>query len=172
VRVSKLVRLTQAVEHTVVETVGLVWGEDGEWVLTARVRPDRRRASRCSRCGRRCPGWDQGSGERRWRGLDFGTVRVFLVGAAPRVRCREHGVVVAATPWARPGSRFTHAFEDTVAWLTAHTAQSVVARLMRVTWRTVVGIVSRVTAELAGKTDRLGGLVRVGIDEVSYRKVI
>jgi transposase len=78
--------------------------------------------------------------------------------------------VVAQTPWARPGSRFTRAFEDTVAWLTAYTAQSVVAKLMRVTWRSVVGVVERVTSELAGKTDRLAGLDRIGIDEVSYRK--
>jgi transposase len=164
------VRLSQAVEHTVVEAVDLTRGGDGEWVLIARVRPDLRRASRCSRCGRRCPGFDQGSGERSWRGLDFGTVKVFFVGAAPRVRCPEHGVVVAETPWARAGSRFTRAFEDTVAWLTGRAAQSVVARLMRVTWRSVVGIVMRVTSELAGKTDRLAGLERIGIDEVSYRK--
>jgi transposase len=170
VRVSKLVRLSQAVEHTVVEAVDLTRSEDGEWVLIARVRPDRCRASRCSRCGQRCPGFDQGSGDRWWRGLDFGTVKVFFVGAAPRVRCPQHGVVVAATPWARRGARFTRAFEDTVAWLTAYTAQSVVARLMRVTWRSVIGIVVRVTSELAGKTDRLEGLERVGIDEVSYRK--
>jgi transposase len=33
---------------------------------------------------------------RRWRGLDLGTTRVFLQADAPRVRCAEHGVTVAA----------------------------------------------------------------------------
>jgi transposase len=69
-------------------------------------------------------------------------------------------------PWARHASRFTAAFEDTCAWLTARTAASTVAALLRVTWRTV----KRVVAEAATRTDRLGGLRRIGIDEVAYRK--
>ena len=67
---------------------------------------------------RRCPGYDAGTGSRRWRGLDVGTTQVYLQATAPRVACREHGVVVAAVPWARPGARYT-AFEDTCAWLAA-----------------------------------------------------
>jgi transposase len=39
-----------------------------------------------------------------------------------------------------------------------------------VTWRSVAGIVVRVVAEAAGRRDRLAGLRRVGIDEISYRK--
>jgi transposase len=95
---------------------------------------------------------------------------VFLMAQAPRVCCPEHGVVVAETPWARPKSRFTRWFEDQVAWLTAHASSSTVAELMRTTWHSVVAIVGRVTGELAGKTDRLSGLRRIGVDEVAYRK--
>lgn len=168
-RVSKLVRLSQGVEDTVVKGVDLDV-DGGEPVLVVRVRPVAGRRSRCSRCGLRCPGEDQGGGPRSWRGLDMGVVKVFLMGPAPRVRCREHGVVVAEVPWARPGSRFTRWFEDEVAWLAANASSTAVATLTRTTWRTVVGIVGRVTAELAGGTDRLAGLRRIGIDEVSYRK--
>ena len=39
--------------------------------------------------------------------------------AAPRVFCGEHGVVVAHVPWARPGAKCSHVFEDTCAWLAA-----------------------------------------------------
>jgi transposase len=88
----------------------------------------------------------------------------------PRVNCRQHGPTVIAVPWARHASRFTTAFEDTAAWLTARAAASTVAQLMRVTWRATVGIVERVVAEAAGRTDRLAGLRRIGIDEVAYRK--
>ena len=168
-RASKLVRVSQGVDGAVVERVDL--GRDGGVeVLTVRVRPVARRRSRCSRCGRRCPGYDSGDGVRVWRGLDLGVAKVFLVAAAPRVRCGEHGVVVAEVPWARPASRFTRWFEDQVAWLAAHTASSVVAELARTTWRSVVGVVGRVTRELSGRTDRLAGLRRIGIDEVAYRK--
>ena len=41
-------------------------------------------------------------------------------------------MVVAAVPWARPGSRFTAAFEDTAAWLVCHATLAVVAMLLRV----------------------------------------
>jgi hypothetical protein len=85
-------------------------GDGDEEVLVFAVCPTRGRRGQCSRSDRKCRGYDQGGG--RWRSLDLGTTRVFLEADAPRVRCPEHGVVVAAVPWARPGSRFTAAFED------------------------------------------------------------
>jgi transposase len=84
-----------------------------------------------------------------------------------RVWCPEHGVVVTAVPWARPGSRFTTAFEDTCAWLVCHAALSVVAVLLRVAWRSVSDIVARVIAARAEASDRLAGLRRIGIEEIS-----
>lgn len=152
-----------------IEGVELEGDGDAE-VLVARARPTRSQRSRCSRCGRRCRGYDQGEGRRRWRTLDLGTVKAFLEADAPRVQCREHGVVVAAVPWARPSARHTLAFEDTCAWLAAHTAGSVVASLQRVSWRTVTAMVTRVVTDLAGRSDQLAGVRRIGIDEISHRK--
>jgi transposase len=111
-------------------------------------------------------------GRRRLRGLDLGTTRVFLEAEAPRVRCREHGVVVAAVPWARHDSPFTAAFEDQAAWLAAHATATTVAELMRSSWRAVTRMVARVVAEARGRTDRLAGVVKVAIDEKAYRKAI
>ena len=136
----------------------------------ARVRVKAGAARRCSRCRRRCPGYDTSPAPRRWRGLDLGTTQVYLQATTSRVSCREHGVVVAAVPWARPGSRFTTAFEDTAAWLVCHATLSVVAMLLRVAWRSVADIVTRVVADRAGAIDRLAGLRRIGIDEITYRK--
>jgi transposase len=102
--------------------------------------------------------------------LDLGTVRAEIEAAAPRVRCREHGVVVAAVPWARHGSGFTKGFEDTVAWLATRCSKAAVSELMRVAWLTVGRIISRVAAEAGPLTERLRGVRRLGIDEVSYRK--
>src|SRR5256714_9436074 len=101
---------------------------------------------------------------------DLGSTRVFVQASTHRVSCSEHGVVVAAVPWARAGSRFTAAFEDTAAWLVCHATLSVVAVLLRIAWRSVSGILTRVVADRAGQTDRLAGLRRIGIDEISYRK--
>jgi transposase len=157
-------------QHVVVEAVELEVGDDGQVVVVASVRPVRRRASRCGQCLRRCPGYDRGQGRRRWRGLDLGTTRVFLESEAPRVRCREHGVVVAGVAWARHDSPFTAAFEDQAAWLAAHATATTVAELMRSSWRAVTRMVARVVAEARGRTDRLAGVVKVAIDEKAYRK--
>jgi len=154
------------VEHTVIEQVR--YDEDG--VLVVLVRPTRGRRGRCGACQRRCPGYDQGEGGRRWRGLDLGTVQAFLEADAPRVRCPAHGVVVAAVPWARHGAWFTRGFEDTAAWLAVHTSRVAVAELLRVAWRTVGRMVTRVAQEAGQGVDRLEGLRRIGIDEISHRK--
>ena len=41
---------------------------------------------------------------------------------------------------------------------------------MRVAWRTVGSIITRVWADVEAATDRLAGLARIGIDEISYKK--
>lgn len=139
--------------------------------LVVLARPRRREVSRCGVCGRRAPGYDRGQGRRRWRTLDLGSSRAFVEGAAPRVACREHGVVVGRVPWARHGSWFTRAFEDQVAWLATQCSKSAVCELMRVSWPSVGRIIERVVAdEQAKRGGRLDGLRRIGIDELSYRK--
>ncbi len=47
---------------------------------------------------------------------------------------------------------------------------AVLSVLLRVTWRAVSAIVVRVVTEAAGRRDRLAGLRRIGIDEISYKK--
>jgi transposase len=153
-------------QRAVVEGVWI--GSEGELVLSA--RPVWRERDRCGVCRRRSPGFDLGEGRRRWRALDLGTMLAFVEADAPRVSCRRHGVVVCAVPWARHRSRFTRAFEDQAAWLTVNTSKTAVAQLMRVAWRTVGAICERVAHEATGEVDLLGGLRRIGIDEISHRK--
>ena len=59
------------VEKTVVERVEF---DEEQTLLVAHVHPVRGQQRRCGVCGRRCPGYDQGEGRRRWRTLDLGTV--------------------------------------------------------------------------------------------------
>ena len=167
VRNARLWRALLGVEKTVIE--GLEYDED-EDVLVARVRPTASARGRCGVCRRRCPGYDGGQGRRRWRALDLGTVRAVLEADAPRVACSEHGVVVAAVPWARHGAGHTHGFDDTVAWLAVQCSKTAVRQLMRVAWRTVGAIVTRVAADAMAGTDRFADLRRIGIEEISYKR--
>ena len=153
--------------RTVVE--GVAFDEGGDAIVVS-VRPAAKARGRCGRCRRRCPRYDLGEGRRRWRALDLGTTKVFVEANAPRVRCRAHGVTVAAVPWARHGARHTRDFDDLAAWLAVRTSKSAVMELLRVAWRTVGAIVTRVNADIDQTVDRLDGLRRIGIDEISYKR--
>lgn len=168
--VISLFRGLLGLEHTVIENVRL----DGE-VLVIDVRPLVKQRGRCGKCQRPCAGYDSGRGRRRWRSLDHATRLCFLEADAPRVRCGEHGVVVAHVPWAAHGAGHTHTFDEQAAWLAVRTSKSAVVELMRIGWRSVGAIVSRVhdrsrAAALAQGRDDLDGLHRIGIDEISYRR--
>jgi transposase len=144
--------------------------DEAEECIVVSVRPRKAAKRRCGRCGRRCSGYDQGDGRRRWRALDLGTIRAFVEADSPRVRCPLHGVVAAQVPWARHGAGHTYAFDDTAAWLVTHCSKSAVRDLLRVAWRTVGSIVTRVVADAEAATDRFANLRRIGIDEISYKR--
>ena len=160
-------RALLGVEKTVIEDIEF---DEGEQLLVAHVRPRKRARSRCGRCGRRSPGYDRGEGRRRWRALDLGTIRAVLEADAPRVDCREHGPTVAAVPWARHAAGHTYAFDEQVAWLATQCSKTAITQLMRIAWRTVGAIITRVWADVEAVHDRFANLSRIGIDEISYKR--
>lgn len=166
-RNSRLWRMLLGVEKTVVEDIDLDY-ESG--VLVASVRPTGSMRHRCGLCQRRSPRYDAGVGRRRWRALDAGAVQVYLEGDSPRVSCPTHGVTVAAVPWARHQVGHTHHFDAQVAWLATQTSKSAVTELMRIAWRTVGAIITRVWADTEKLYDRFANLTRIGIDEISYKR--
>jgi transposase len=105
----------------------------------------------------------------RWRHLDLGVWRVEIRARLRRLRCPDHGVVTEAVGFARPGAHLTRDFDALLAWLATRTDKTSIARLCRVSWRTVGRACARVVAaEL--DPGRLDGLFRIGVDEISWRK--
>jgi transposase len=152
---------------TVIEDVEV---DDVQNVVVVHVRPRRATKRRWGRCGVPAPGYDQGEGRRRWRCLDLGTVQCSLEADSPRVECATRGPTAAQVPWARHGAGHTRDFDDQVAWLVTHTPKSAVSELMRIAWRTVGSVISRVVAEGRAAHDPFDGLRRIGIDEISYKR--
>jgi transposase len=148
--------------------VELVEGAD-ERVVVDIARPERR-AMRCPGCGHRTRSvYDRST--RSWRHLDALRTPCLIRAEVRRIDCPSCGVVSEEVPWARPGSRFTRAFEDTCAVLARDAPKTVVARLMRIDWATVGRMIERVVDEALGDApDALDGLRRIGVDEVAYRK--
>ena len=105
----------------------------------------------------------------RWRHLDLGVWRVELRASLRRLRCPSHGVVVEGVPFARPGAHLTRDLDDLLAWLATRMDKTSIARLCRVSWRTVGRSVARVVASELDPA-RLDGLFRVGVDEISWRR--
>ena len=164
---ASLWRALLCVENTVVEDVEF---DDEAQVVVAHVRPRRAGRGRCGSCGSRASWYDRGQGRRRWRGLDMGTTQVFLEADAPRVNCPAHGPTVRQVPWARHGAGHTRSFDQQVAWLATQCSKSAVTQLMRIAWRTVGSIITRVWADTAAGFDAFAGLTRIGIDEISYKR--
>jgi transposase len=167
--VSLLKRLLRLGRERVVG-VELVEAEGAETVVVDIALPARR-ALVCSGCQGRV----RAAYDRRlmsWRHLDLARTRLVLRCEVRRVACPECGVRAEWVPWARAGSRFTRAFEDSCVWLVRSAPTVVVARLMRVDWASVGRMIERVVAEHAAAQpgDGLDGLRRIGIDEVAYRK--
>jgi transposase len=164
---ASLWRVVLGVENAVVEGVEF---DDRRQILVAHVRPRRARSGRCGICGCKASWYDRGQGRRRWRGLDIGTVEVFLEADAPRVNCPVHGPTVRQVPWARHAAGHTRAFDQQVAWLATQCSKSAISELMRIAWRTVGSIITRVWTDTAAGIDPLAGLTRIGIDEISYKR--
>lgn len=151
--------------------VELIEDEGGAERVVVEVALRARRAMRCSGCeGRVRVAYD--TRPMSWRHLDLGRVRCVIRCEVRRVECPGCGVRVEQVPWARAGSRFTRAFEDTAVYLVKHAPKSTVAALMRVDWHTVGRMIERVVTEhvASREGDGLDGLARIGIDEVAYRK--
>lgn len=140
----------------------------GQIVVQVRIKAAASR--RCGRCLRRCPRYDRGSGRRRWRHLDAGVLMVWIEAEAPRVSCRDCGVVTCHIPWARAGAGHTVDFDHQIAWLATNASKTTVATLARIAWRTVGAIITRVWADIDAVEDRFANLSRIGIDEISYKK--
>jgi transposase len=167
VRNASLWRALLGVESSVVEDVEF---DDQAQVLVVHVRPRRASRGRCGACGSRASWYDRGQGRRRWRGLDLGTIEVFLEADAPRVSCPAHGPTVRQVPWARHGAGHTRYFDQQVAWLATQCSKRAITELMRIAWRTVGSIITRVWADTAAGIDAFAGLLRIGIDEISYKR--
>lgn len=125
------------------------------------------KALKCPECSRPCGKHD--TRERRWRHLDTMQMKTILVAKVPRVKCDEHGVHQVRVPWSEPNSRFTALFESLVIDWLREASTSGVARLLRLSWDEVDGIMQRAVAR---GLERRGPMLapRIGVDETSFAK--
>lgn len=130
----------------------------------------RRRRLVCPECGYSKRGrHDIRDVDSVWRHLDLGAWRLQVRARLRRMRCPVHGVRTEGVSFARPGSGFTRDAEDLVAYLATRMDKTSVCRLVRIAWRTVGDICTRVVAD-GLDPHRLDDLFEIGVDDVSWRK--
>jgi transposase len=132
-------------------------------IVTVRLRRRRRVCSGCGAVGLEI----KDRRVKRWRHLDLGASRCVIECELRRLRCPGCGDRPEMVPWARAGSSYTRDLEDVVAFLAQQMAKTPITKLMRIGWRSVGKILTRVVADKLDR-GRLDGLVQIGVDEVSY----
>jgi transposase len=96
----------------------------------------------CAECGQLCRLHDHQQ-ERQWRRLDTCQFQTILHARPARTRCEEHGVLVARSPWAEAGSRFTLLLEAVVIHCLGAASQKAVAERIKLSWDEAHGIMER-----------------------------
>ncbi len=148
-----------------VQGLDLVLGDRELWIFVV----PRWRVSRCGVCGDKVrQRYDRTW--RSWRHLDVLGWACYLRYSIWRVNCPRCGVRTERVPWATPGSRFTQAFEQQVAWLAQRCDLTAVGEHFRISWSTVRSIIERVVVQQWDGDRSLDGLRVIGVDEISYRR--
>jgi transposase len=121
----------------------------------------------CPVCGKVVPKYDVR--ERRWRHLDIYEFEAYVIAQVPRAQCPDDGVRQIKVPWADGRSGFTALFEHLAISLLQEMSIAAVARIMRLTWDEIDGIMQRaISRSLALRKDRI--VKHLGIDEKSFKK--
>ena len=169
---NRLLKRLLNVKGATVDDAELVEDAKGIASLSVHVHVHKKDRWRCPVCGRKCRVHDYVGGESFWRGMDFGPITVRIGAKVPRVRCPRHGVLAAAVPWAKPCSRFTLDFACSATWMIkSGLSKKSVSERLGIDWKTVGRLVDLVWKDLEPDVaSRFDGLVRIGIDETSYRK--
>ena len=126
------------------------------------------RRGRCSRCLQPAPGYDR-LPQRPWLFVPLWGIPVFLLYAARRVECAEHGVVVEHLPWSDGKRPITLAMMGFLARWARHLSWRQTARSFQTSWEAVYRSVEWfVQWGLAHR--KLEGVQSIGIDEIHWGK--
>jgi len=136
------------------------------------VAPYKSEQCRCPHCLEKCPKYDRKrETPSRWRGPDWNGMHVQLLYTPYRVECPKHGVVTEWLPWSDGNTRQLASFNDEVTYQALHATRNAVAEFFDINWRTVGNCIAATHARIEPDvTDRLRGLKRISVDEVSTAK--
>jgi transposase len=140
----------------------------GSWLLVAHLQERRNSRGKCSKCGRKCPGYDRLE-ERVWDHVPLWGIPVLFTYSPRRVDCSKHGAVVEVMPWSNGKETMT----VTYGWFLASWAKRLdwagVGQVFGVGWHRVFRAVAH-AVEWGLAHRNLDDIEAIGIDEICWPK--
>ena len=138
------------------------------WRLRVQVQPRANSRPECSRCGKRCAGYDR-LAEREFEFVPLWGLAVLLVYAMRRVQCPRCGICVERVPWSDGKCHQTLSYR----WFLARWAKRLswleVAEIFHTNWDTVYRAVRH--AVRWGLVHRDESRIRaIGVDEIHWKR--
>ncbi len=144
------------------------WHDSGSLALVITLRPKAGSKPICSKCGRKCPGYDT-LRARSFAFVPLWGIPVFFHYAPRRVQCPSCGVKVEKLPWATGKNHLTKSYAWFLATWCKRLSWKEVARIFNTSWDTVYRSVEMaVNWGLAHRT--IEGITAIGVDEICWRK--
>jgi len=133
--------------------------------IVATVIPRKNSKGVCSKCGKKCPGYDH-LPVRYFAFIPLWNIPVSLEYAPRRVSCKKDGVVVEKMPWAEGKQHSTMAFQLFLAqWARLLSWQEVASRF-KTSWDTVYDAIKAVVDYGLQHRD-LSDIKSIGVDEMA-----
>jgi transposase len=132
------------------------------------IEPHRAIRGQCSKCQLPAPAYDR-LPQRSWLFVPLWGIATYLLYAARRVNCPEHGVVVEHIPWSEGKRPITTAMMGFLARWARHLSWRQTARAFHTSWEAVYRSVEWfVQWGLAHR--KLAGVESIGVDEIHWGK--
>jgi len=145
------------------------FGEDTTaTTLEVRLRPRANGKAFCSKCMRKCSGYDIQK-EQGWEYVPLWGIKTLVFCERRRVQCPEHGVVVEWLPWAEGKRKLTKTFMCFLARWAKRLSIQEVGEVYRTSWRKVFDAVEW-AVEWGLEHRDVEGVEAIGVDEIQRRK--
>jgi transposase len=122
----------------------------------------------CSKCGKRCSGYDR-LPERRFEFIPFWGFNIFLCYSLRRVDCPECGITAESLPWAQGKHQLTTAYMQYLAHWAKKLSWKEVAVSFKTSWEKVFHSVEYVVNWGLSRRD-MNGITAIGVDEIQWQK--
>lgn len=169
--INKILKNIFNVNSVKINDLGLYSDYKGRQHLKLSIDLYKKDRCKCPVCHKKCSYYDYPFYMRNWRHLDLGGIISEMEMPSRRIKCKKHGVLLEAVPFAYKDSCFTKDFDLTIAFLARSTSIQFISEYMNISWSTVGRCVTRARNDLDPDLKRrFNNLVNIGIDETSYKK--